>query len=113
MKAPLATSLSVLSRSLDRGLAAVKPLSPSEYLANAIAAQRYRWSRESARASELARTVDGLADPELVQRDQQVMPEPLGADQRGDDDHRQAGHDDLVDADQDIAARGRDQHLQQ
>lgn len=62
MKAPLATSLSVLSRSLDRGLAAVKPLSPSEYLANALAAQRYRWSRESARGSDLARTVDGLAD---------------------------------------------------
>lgn len=45
MRAPLATSLSVLSRSLERRLAAIKPLSPGEYLAHALAAERYRATR--------------------------------------------------------------------
>lgn len=62
MKAPLANSLSILSRSLDRSLSAMKPLSPSEYLANALAAQRYRWSRSGDNSSDLARTVDALTD---------------------------------------------------
>lgn len=62
MKAPLATSLSVLSRSLNRHLSAIKPLSPSVYLADALAAQRYRRSRSSADAGDQAGTIDGTVD---------------------------------------------------
>ena len=39
----------------------MKPLSATDYLTHAIAAQRYRWTRSSAQSSDLSRTVDALA----------------------------------------------------
>ena len=51
-----------------------------------------------------------LTNPQLIQREQQIVSQPLCADERSDDRHRQTLHDYLVHTDQNVAPCRRDQH---
>ena len=57
--------------------------------------------------------LDRLADPQLLQREHQLLAEPDGADQRGDHHHRQGLHDHLVEPEQQRRPGGRQRHLEQ
>ena len=54
-----------------------------------------------------------LPQAQALKPEQQVLAEPLGADEGGDHDHRQALHDDLVDPQHERVARRRNLHLEE
>ena len=57
--------------------------------------------------------LERLAEAQALQPEQQVLTQALGADEGGDHHHRQALHDDLVDAEHERIARRRNLHLEE